>query len=256
MELILLRTALAPCLVLLVSTASHCLGPRFGGHLLGAPTTTGPFLLVVCLSSGPAATARASNGSVAGQLAVACFCLAYGRFASVFRPSATLALALAIATLAGAAGTVLGNVWLTAGLAITVIVAGLLTWPASTAPHQPSDHARAWEIPARMALSGMTVLAAAVVAKVVGSFAGGMLSSLPVLLGIVTPSVHRRSGASAASDMMRGAMMSAVSTISFLLVLSCELVPLGPVPGFLLALAAMVMTDCLVRASVPRLTAV
>lgn len=248
MELILVRTALAPCLVLLVSVASRCLGSRLAGRLLGAPTTTGPFLVVVCLSSGAAAASGAAVGSVAGQLAVACFCLAYGRIAATFSPAATLVFALACAGAGGTAGTLTGNEWLTAGLAAAVIAAGLLTWPASAhVSRHPAARARAWEIPARMALSGVTVLAAILVADAAGSFAGGMLSSLPVLLGIVTPSVHRGSGAQAASDMMHGALVSAAGTIGFLLVLSCELLPLGPWPAFVLAIIAMAVTDCLVR---------
>lgn len=245
------RAVLAPGLVLLISIVSR-MGAGLGGRLLGAPTTTGPFLVVVCLSSGAAAAAAAANGGVAGQLAVACFCLAYGRLAPAFRPTVTLPLALAGAGAAGAVGTLSGNIWLIAGLAVALIAAGLLIWPVAPVAaeqHRSPGRAGAWEIPARMALSGVTVLAATVVASAIGSFAGGMLSSLPVLLGIVTPSVHRGSGVPAVADMMRGAMMSAIGTIGFLLVLSCALVPLGAVPAFVLALIAMVVAECLVRVS-------
>lgn len=245
MELILLRAAIAPCLVLLVSLSARRLGPRFGGQLLGAPATTGPFLLLLSVSSGTRAAATASRGSVAGQLAVACFCLAYGRLAPALRPAVTLALALPVAAVAGLAGTLLGNVWLTAGTTAVVIVVGLLTWPPSDDEPTPTRRARAWELPARMALSGLTVLAATAVADAVGPFAGGALSSVPVLLAVMAPSMHHRAGGGAAADMMRGALLCVAGTIGFLLVLSFGLAPLGPGPAFPLALTATVLIDCL-----------
>ncbi|ANP51433.1 hypothetical protein AVL59_19095 [Streptomyces griseochromogenes] len=130
MEILLLRTALAPSLVLLVSVVARRSGPRRGGLLLGAPTTSGPFLALMWLDGGSAAAARAAHGNVAAQLVVVSFCLAYGRFAPALRPSRTLTAALACAAGAGLAAAVCPNVWLTAALALAVIFAGLRSWPA------------------------------------------------------------------------------------------------------------------------------
>ncbi|MGW2119634.1 hypothetical protein [Streptomyces zhihengii] len=58
MDIALLRILLAPSLVLVVSLVARRAGPALGGRLLGAPTTTGPFLLLMCWDSGGTAAAE------------------------------------------------------------------------------------------------------------------------------------------------------------------------------------------------------
>ncbi|MGF1428372.1 hypothetical protein [Kitasatospora sp. LaBMicrA B282] len=244
MELLLFRAALAPSLVLLASLVARRSGPRRGGQLLGAPTSTGPFLALTWLGSGPGRAAAAAHGTVTGTLVVACFCLAYGRLAATRRPLRTLLAALGCAAA--------GNVWLTAALTVAVVGGGLLTWPATAAGALPPGRPRAWEIPVRMAFSAVTVLAALAAATALGSFVGGVLSALPVLLSVMGTSVHRTAGPRAAADLMRGALTSAAGTLGFLLVLCFAPVPLGPGIAFLLAGSALVLGDALLRCCVLR----
>ncbi|MEV7026135.1 hypothetical protein [Kitasatospora sp. NPDC093558] len=254
METLLLRAALAPSLVLLASVVARRLGPRRGGQLLGAPTNTGPFLALTWLAAGPAAVASAAHGTVTGTLVVACFCVVYARVAPARRPAWTLALALLGAAAAGLTGTLCDNVWVSAGLTLAVVVAGLLTWPAASSNAGRTSPPRTWEIPARMLLSGVTVVAALCAGAALGPFVGGVLSSVPVLLSVMGTSVHRTAGAPAAVDMMRGALTSAAGTLAFLLVLCLAPAHLGPAAAFLLALAALVAADALLRLGIARAT--
>ncbi|MFJ6650538.1 hypothetical protein ACIQPS_33395 [Streptomyces sp. NPDC091290] len=247
MEILLFRATLAPSLVLLVSVAARRLGPRAGGQLLGAPTTTGPFLALMCMTSGTGAAAQATHGSATGQLAVSVFTLAYGRLAPHLRPTLTLLSTLGCAAVAGVVGAWCPSIWLTAALVLAVILAGLMTWPAAEPAAQPEQLARAREILLRMLLAGATMLAAMAVSVRVGSFVGGVLSSLPVLLAVIGPSLHRSAGPTAAATMMRGALAGASGTMAFLLVLSTTLVPQGPRAAFLLALAAMILPASMLR---------
>jgi hypothetical protein len=252
MEVVLARAALAPLLVLGVSLAARNAGPTRGGRLLGAPTSTGPFLLLVCLDSGTTTAARAAHGCVTGQLVVVCFCLAYGRLARRFRPVGALLGALGFATTGAVAGAVCPNIWLTALLSLTVTGAGLRTWPGvTTTPTPRAPHAPSWEIPLRMTLAAATVLGAAGVAGASGPFLGGVLSSLPVLLVVMTPSTHRTAGHAAAAAMSRAAMTSAGGTLGFLLTLAVTLVPCGIPLAFLPAGAAMLLGDRLLHRGVP-----
>ncbi|ANS62897.1 hypothetical protein SLINC_0673 [Streptomyces lincolnensis] len=253
MEILLLRVCLAPCLVLLVSVVARRLGPRRGGQLIGAPTSTGPFLLLMCSTYGPGPAARAAHGCVTGTLVVVCFGLAYARLAPVLRPAWTLLAALAGAATAGLAGALCGSVLLTAGLTVAVIFAGLATRPSGDRGPRPTNRARAWEIPMRMAVSALMVLGAVATARALGSFLGGVLAALPILLAVMGTALHRSAGASVAADLMRGALHSTAGTLCFLLVLGTALVPLGPAPAFLLALAALTTAHPLVRLSLPAL---
>lgn len=253
MEILLFRATLAPCLVLLVSLAARRAGPRWGGRLLGAPTTTGPFLLLLCTSSGTATAAGAARGSVAGQLAVAGFCLTYGRLAARLRPAATLAASLACAAAAGAVAAGCANSLSAAVIGFAVIGFGLATWPPATTPGPTTPHdpgpapapapSPRWEIPSRMALSAVMVLAAVTAARAAGPFVGGAISALPVLLAVMGPCLHRSCGSAAASSLMRGALTSGAGTIGFVLVLHETLVPLGILAAFALALSALALID-------------
>ncbi|EST19036.1 hypothetical protein [Streptomyces roseochromogenus] len=219
MEILLLRTALAPSLVLLVSVVARRSGPRRGGLLLGAPTTSGPFLALMWLNGGSEAASRAAHGNVAAQLIVAAFCLVYGRLAPVLRPARTLTAALVCAAGAGLLAAMCANVWLTAALGLAVIFAGLRTWPAPAHTDRPPDHARRWDIPVRMAVSATTVLLAVHATEALGSFTGGIFSALPVLLAVMALSTHRSTGAAAAAAMMRAALTATPCTLGFLLMI-------------------------------------
>jgi hypothetical protein len=268
MEILLFRTALAPCLVLLVSLVARRLGPRFGGRLLGAPTTSGPFLAVLCLGSDADAASHAAHGSVAAQLSVVVFSFTYGRLAPRCRPAPTLVVSLACVGIAGAVEVLCGgDVLITAVLTLLLIKVNVpKPVPAQSpapVPALPPDAAPASvlapapkplsrrAIAVRMMLSGIVVLASLDVAHVAGPFVGGMISAMPVLLAVMAPALHRGSGPAAATELLRGALTSAAGTIAFLLVLCVALVPCGPVAAFALALPAFAATDALVsRATV------
>ena len=247
MGILLFRAILAPCVVLLVSLAARRLGPRAGGRLLGAPTTTGPFLLLIALGHGTRVAAGSAHGCIAGQAAVAGFCLGYGRLAPRLRPVWTLMAALACAGVAGVVAASCPDIWLTGAFDVTLVVAGLLTWPAPASDEthdQPAvGTARRWEIPARMAISGVTVLLAVAIADAAGPFVGGVLSSLPILLAVMIPSIHRSAGSAAAAQFARGALTSGLATLGFLLTLAAALEPLGALAAFPLALAALALAD-------------
>jgi hypothetical protein len=271
MEILLFRTALAPCLVLLVSLVARRVGPRLGGRLLGAPTTSGPFLAVLCLGSGTGAAENAAHGSAAGQLSVACFCFSYGRLAAHLRPAVTLALSLGAVAAAGVVEMLSsGAVAITAVLALALV---LLNLPSLHRPPHPDSHQDSHPLPhpttspsptpaddrpqpnplrwqaiaLRMALSATLVLGCIGLAGVAGPFAGGLLSALPVLLAVMAPALHRSSGPAAAADLVRGALTSCGGTLAFLLVLCVALVPLGAPTAFGPALAALAAADLLVR---------
>ncbi|WP_031487524.1 hypothetical protein [Streptomyces bicolor] len=228
MELLLLRTALAPSLILIVSVVARRSGPRLGGLLLGAPTTSGPFLALMWLDGGSGAAARAAQGNVAAQLAVVSFCLAYGRLAPALRPARALTAALASAAGAGLVAAACANVWLTGALVLAVTCVGLRTWPAPADTDPVPGHARSWEIPLRMAVSATTVLLAVHSSDALGSFTGGILAALPVLPAVMAPSTHRSTGADAAAAMMRAALTAAPGTVVFLLVLHAAFAAAGP----------------------------
>lgn len=249
MEVLLLRATLAPLLILLTSIAAYRLGPRFGGRLLGLPLSTAPFLVVLCIEHGPQAASDASHGAALGQLTVVTFCLVYARLAVKARPLKALPIAVLCGAIAEVVVMLTHSLWLTA-IAIVTAVAGAVAWSSTPtdAPPQPGGRSR-WDLPFRMAVSGVVVLILTTTAPLLGPVVAGALSALPVLLIVMAPSVHRATGGEAAASLMYGALASAVGTITFVLVLSMTLVPAGPWAAFALALGGMAAGDAVVRAA-------
>jgi hypothetical protein len=164
--------------------------------------------------------------------------------------------ALGCAVAGEVVGAACGNIALAAAVGIVLILAGLLTWPTAASaasaevlseprkPRTPKKAAGRWdfELPGRMALSGATVFVAVSVAHAAGPFFGGMLSSAPILLVIMSVSIHRSTGPAAAGRFARGALITSLATTAFLLTLAAAFVPLGIVPAYGLAFAAFALT--------------
>lgn len=249
-EILLTRAALAPIVILAVSLVARRVGPRRGGRLMGLPLTTSPFLVLVCAQYGADAATRAATGTLSGQLTVACFCMAYASLATAGCCRALL-LSTGLAATCGMVATAVGVPWLVAASAFTVVLAVRLANDEKAEP-APSRAERRWELPLRMGISGATVVAAMLVGQAFGAYVAGVVSSLPILLAVLLPSLHHASGADAAAELARGAMSSVAATTAFLFVLSVALAPLGPPLAFGLAAATLVAVEPMLRATVDR----
>jgi hypothetical protein len=250
--ILVLRLVLAPSTVLAASLVQRRLGPLRGGRLIGLPLTTAPFLLVLCLGSGPAAAARAAAGVVAGQLAVIGFCAAYGHLAARLAPLLTVAAAVAAAVVSAALVGLIGVAWLIAVVVLAAIGAALLTWPAEGDGGEVAARPqRGWELPVRVAVSGLLVAALSTGVHVFGPYLAGVLSTAPVILTVMAPSTHRCAGPGAAARLVRGALATMPASVVFVTVLAYALGPLPAPAAFALALAGLLATDQVTRARRP-----
>jgi hypothetical protein len=250
---LVLRLALAPSIVLLASLVQRRLGPRPGGRVVGFPLTTGPFLAVICLQYGTAAAARAAAGVISGQMVVVGFCLGYGHLAARVRPLWALAGALVAGALAGTALSAVHPTWLATALVITAVAVGLYTWPVPPPPASPAEPVSPAEpsgdgagaVAFRMAVTGGLVAGLAAAARVVGSYLAGTLSSMPVILSVVVPAAHRSHGPIAATEIVRGALVSIGSAVIFITVVAYTVESLNAVIAFALASVAVFATSLL-----------
>jgi hypothetical protein len=250
MALLVLRLTLVPTTVLVASIVQRRLGPALGGRVVGWPLTTGPFLLLVWLNAGPAVAGRAAAGVVAGQLAVIGFCAAYAHLAALgVRPWLSLAGALTAAAGGTAASALVNSTWLLALLVLGTIGVALLTWPEPDGPPPPTREAKAWELPARMLVSGVLVAGLLGLTHVLGPHLAGVLATMPVILTVLAPATHRRDGRTAATALVRGALASMPASIVFVAVLAYTLVRLGAPVAFGVGLLALLLADQLTSAT-------
>lgn len=247
------RLLLTPLVLWVVAVVARRLGPGAGGRLVGLPLTTGPFLVVVALADGPSLAASAARGVVAGQISVVAFCATYAHVARRLRPRLALAAALGAGLVSALALTVVTATWVAAVVVVTAIAVCLSTWPPVPGAVPPTDERR-WETPVRMTVSGSMVAGLSGAARVVGPQVAGVLSSAPVILSVMTPTTHRSGGPSAAVALTRSAVASMPASVVFSAVLAYALNLLPPWPAFLLAGAALLAADALVRATLPSRT--
>jgi len=240
-----LKLTLAPIIVLVASLAQRRLGPLLGGRIVGFPLTTGPFLAVICLQYGTVAAARAAAGVISGQMVVVGFCLGYGHLAARVRPLWALTGSLVLGALAGAAVSLVHPPWLATTVVLAAVALGLYTWPSTAASTRPARRDTAGAVAARMAVAGGLVAGLAAAARVVGPYLAGTLSSMPVILSVVVPATHRSDGPAAATEIVRGALVSIGSAVIFITVVAYTVDSMDAVAAFAVAGAALFVTSLL-----------
>ncbi|MEO8937201.1 MAG: hypothetical protein ABI277_04570 [Burkholderiaceae bacterium] len=203
MELILGAVLTALAVAGLLGAARH-LGQRAAGMLAALPTVTAPTLAWIAHDRGIAFAADASVAGVAACAMLAAFALGYTR--APRHGGAALALLCGLTSAALVAWPVHhASRTLPAALALAVLscVVALLLMPrvprVSGAPL-----VRTGSVVPTAAAAGTLTAAAATAASTLGSFAAGLLSSLPIISGTITLVEHARHGPTAATRFLRG----------------------------------------------------
>jgi hypothetical protein len=234
-DTLLLKLVVTPVLIAAASLAGRRWGQAVGGWLVGLPLTSGPVAFFLALEHGTGFAAAVAFGSLAGAIAEAGFCLAYGWSA---RRGWIVALAMASLGFAVIA-TGLQRLALPL-LALTVIVVATLSaalrllpspGAAAAAPAPPR-----WDLPARMVITTALVIGLTGVAPALGPRLSGVLATFPVYAAILTVFAHR-AGAAPAVQVLRGLLLGLFSFGAFFLVLGGLIERLGVAGAFAAATA-------------------
>jgi hypothetical protein len=232
MGMLALKLVITPTLVLVASLSGRRWGETVGGWLVGLPLTSGPVIFFLALDQGTAFAVQAAAGSLAGTGAQACFALAYVRVAE--RRSWPSALAAGSLAFAGAAA-VLQVLALSAvtlfPMAVTALTLALVAMPARKSRSVVSAPP-AWDIPARMLVATLLVLAITAAAGLIGSRLSGLLATFPIFATVLAVFAHRLQGPGAARQALRGLLMGLYGFACFFLVLGLLLPRTGMGPAF------------------------
>lgn len=218
MPLLVIKLILTPTLITLVTLAGRRWGPSVSGWLVGFPLTSGPVSLILALQNGAPFAAKAAAGMIGGQGAVCVYCVAYALFVSRFSWQVSAALALGVFFLAA---LVLNQFTLTLLPVFLVVVAIILLGLRLVKPvRRPlvSIVPPWWDVPMRMLLAALFVLALTSASTAVGPQVSGLLSPFPIFGVILTSFAHRQQGSDAAHKLLRSTIQSALAFISFFLV--------------------------------------
>jgi hypothetical protein len=189
----------------------------------------------LALDHGSGFASGVALGSLAGALAEAPFCLAYGHLA---RRGPAIALAVACAAFA-TVGLALQRLPIPlpvlAPLVFAALAVSLRFMPAATGPADPAPPPR-WDLPARMAITTALVVGLTAAAPVLGPKLSGLLATFPLYAAILTVFAHR-AGAAPAVQVLRGLLLGLFSFASFFVALGALLEPAGVATGFVAATA-------------------
>jgi hypothetical protein len=242
MPLILFKLSLPPLLILLASLAGRRWGNTIGGWLAGLPLTSGPVAAFLAIQYGADFAALATNGSLVGAAAQACFSLGYALMAQ---------RGWVIALAAGSVGYA-GGAFLIQAMPLTpwgffAVTLAMLTVSLRFIPHR--DPVRStivapwWDLPARMMVATTLVVTLTGAAALVGAQVAGVLATFPVFGAILAVFAHRMQGATMATQVLRGLMFALYGFAVFFFVLGQMLAKVGILPAFLVAAVSTVLVQ-------------
>jgi hypothetical protein len=240
--MLLLKLVLTPALIAAASLAGRRWGHAVSGWLVGLPLTSGPVALFLALERGTTFAADAALGSLAGAIAEAAFCLAYAYLARratwpIALAGATIAFALVAAALQRADVAIpAAAVTAFASLAIAL---RLMPRARATTPAAPLPR---WDLPARMVIATVLVLAITESAHVLGPRVSGVLATFPVYAAILTVFAHRGppnplASAAPAVQVLRGLLWGLFGFASFFVILAALIERAGIAAAFVAASA-------------------
>jgi hypothetical protein len=237
--LLLLKLGLTPALIGLATIVSRRWGPAVGGLLIALPFTSFPVLLLLALDQGTAFAAKATEGSLAGAVALAAFCLTYARAGGTLPWWGSFLSAAAAFAAVAVVFRWIGEVPLPA-LAVAAVaapMAALLLLPEAARPPAALPPPW-WDLPARMVVGAGIVVGITSFSTILGPELSGLLATFPVFVTVLAIFTHRREGPARTVLLLRGALAGMFATLAFFILIRLTLVPLGIAVAFPIGLAA------------------
>lgn len=143
----------------------------------------------------------------------------------------------------------------TVPLAVVVCVVLLIAMRLAPRAGEHVDTGRVtprWDLPARVAVATGLVVGITLLAPALGPYASAALASFPVFASILGVFEERTMGHAAAVDVMRGLIPGLFGFTAFFVAVALAIEPLGIVPTYVLATAAVLAVQGVVLGLVRR----
>lgn len=245
--MLLLKLALVPAFILLISLAGQRWGPAIAGWLSGLPVVAGPILFFMALEQGAAFAAEAAVATASAVCGSLAFSLGYCHAALRYRwpvclAAATLCYAAVITLLA------LTEPALPAALALAVtgILAAPRLFPRLALDASPGPMPRS-ELFVRMTAGAIIVVLATYMAASLGARLSGLVAMFPVLGSVLAVFSHRHAGAAFTTHLLRGMAAGFYAFVTFCAVLSLMLPGAGVASAFTLAILLALAVQLVAR---------
>lgn len=239
------KLLLMPPLIGLVTLAARRWGAAVGGWLGGLPLIAGPISVFLALEQGPEFAARSAVPALAATLGVAGFARVYVALAPRFGwgvcSLAGYAVFFSVALVVRGLPLNLFAVFATVLMGITL---SLRTFPNPPAP--PARRVPFHDIPLRMAVATLFVVAVTKAAEWLGPAWSGLLTPLPIMTAILAAFTHHQQGWQASTQILRGLQGAMFGFAVFLLGVSWGLLRFSIPLTYMLATVATILTNTVV----------
>jgi hypothetical protein len=213
------KLIVTPAFVGLASLVARRWGSQVGGWLVGFPFTSAPIALIFLLEHGGRFAASAALASMLGVLSQAAYAFVYATGARRLHPAVCVSSATAVFF---AVTIALSRILLAPPWAVALIGAGLslvlVSMPRVTRPSERVDWP-AWDLPLRMFVATLFVVALTTVAGLLGPRLSGLLTPFPLYATVLAIFAHVQLGPAAAGAVMRGLVTGLYGFAAFFLVL-------------------------------------
>jgi hypothetical protein len=236
MSLLAIKLIVTPLVVLLASLAARRWGDAVAGWLVGLPLTSAPVSVFLAIEQGPSFAAQAADGSMAGVLSQAAFCLGY---AALARRGVTVALAAGAVAYAASAAALLAAALPSAALFAAAIAA--LTFVLWLLPRRrvmiSADAVGWWDVALRMAVTTALVVGLTSAAATLGPGASGAVASFPLIGASIAAFAHSSQGPEAGVAVLRGMASALYAFAAFFVIAGLALPRVSLLAAFALATA-------------------
>ena len=242
MSLLAIKLVVTPLVVLIASLAARRWGDAVGGWLVGLPLTSAPVSVFLAIEQGPSFAAQAADGSTAGVLSQAAFCLGYAAAARQGAMAAlgagTLAYVVSAIVLVGAG---LSTVTLfSAALAALALVLWLL--PRRLVAASVTVVAW-WDMPLRIAVTTVLVVGLTSAATTLGPRVSGITASYPLIGASIAAFAQWKQGPEAGVAVMRGMASALYAFAAFFAIAGAALPSMSLIAAFALATAGRLIAQ-------------
>ena len=214
---------------------------------MGVPFTSGPITLFLFLDQGATFAANAALGSLIGVLATAAFAVEFSAIAKrTGRILPSFVVGLVAFALIGAAAQdlAIAPVPLYAICAVILVTAIRLVPDPGVTTSVPLPR---WDLPARMILATVLVIAITSGANALGPRLSGLLATIPLYASILAGFGFQLVGPAAAIRVWRGLLFGLFGFGAFYLVLAASLESLGLAAFVIALLTAIAMQAVTLR---------
>ncbi|MGL5010284.1 MAG: hypothetical protein ACRC6I_10400 [Paracoccaceae bacterium] len=245
--MLVLKLALVPLFLFLVSMSGKWWGPAVAGWLAGLPVVAGPILFLLVVAHGPVFGAQAAIVSLSAILASEVFNFAYAWTCRSLHWSISLSVGI-VAWFVAAVGLALlpATPTYAIGAAICAIALGHLFLPQSKVPLRSISLTRS-DLVTRMVAGAVLTVFVTSLSSSVGAKWSGLLTVFPLIGIVLSVASHRAHGPEFVIPLLRGMVLGRFAFAAFCLCLTFTLPRQDPAIAFLEASVLAILVQGLTK---------